>query len=75
MHIVSSPRGAEIWLLAGVGPETKVEQLLACDTDVDVLIAGPTTLRKRLHVAAASFVLDPSTGSGPPLRVAKVSAK
>ena len=75
VHIVSSPRGAEIWLLAGVGPETKVEQLLACDTDVDVLIAGPTTLRKRLHVAAASFVLDPSTGSGPPLRVAKVSAK
>lgn len=74
VHIVSTPRGAEIWLLAGIGPEARVEQL-PCDTDVDVLVAGPTTLRKRMHVAAGDFVPDPSSGNGPPSRLAKASAK
>ena len=74
VHIVSTPRGAEVWLLAGIGPEARVEQL-PCDTDVDVLVAGPTTLRKRLHVAAGDFVPDPASGNGPPSRVAKASAK
>jgi hypothetical protein len=55
VHVVSNVRGAEIWLLAGLGPEAKMEQ--KCDGDVDVLIAGPPEspkaqpLRKRLHVS------------------------
>jgi hypothetical protein len=50
VHVVSNVRGAEVWLLAGVGPEGRIEQL-RCDGDIDVLIAGPPQLRKRLHVA------------------------
>jgi hypothetical protein len=72
VHIVSTPRGAEVWLLAGIGPEAHVEQL-PCDADVDVLVAGPTTLRKRLHVASADFAPDPAAPG--PSRVAKISAK
>jgi hypothetical protein len=58
VHVVSNVRGAEIWLLAGLGPDAKVEQ--KCDGDVDVLIAGPPEnpkdpkappVRKRLHVS------------------------
>ncbi len=51
VHVVSNVRGAEIWLLAGLGPDARIEQL-RCDDDVDVLLAGPPALRKRLHVAA-----------------------
>ncbi len=72
VHIVSTPRGAELWLLAGLGPDARVDQL-PCNSDVDVLVAGPTTLRKRLHVAGSDFAPDPSAGST--ARVAKISAK
>ena len=71
VHIVSTPRGAEVWLLAGLGPEAKMEQL-PCDTDMDVLVAGPTTLRKRLHVEASAFVSDSTAGAH---RLARISAK
>jgi hypothetical protein len=74
VHIVSSPRGAEVWLLAGIGPEARVEQLVPCGSDADVLLAGPTTFRKRLHVAASDFVADPSAPGGSS-RIAKLSAK
>jgi hypothetical protein len=50
VHVVSNVRGAEIWLLAGLGPEARIEQL-RCDGDIDVLVAGTASLRKRLHVA------------------------
>ncbi len=51
VHVVSNVRGAEIWLLAGLGPEARIEQL-RCEGDIDVLIAGqPANARKRLHVA------------------------
>jgi hypothetical protein len=50
VHVVSNVRGAEIWLLAGLGPEARIEQL-RCDGDIDVLLAGPPQLRKRLHVS------------------------
>ena len=77
VHIVSTPKGAELWLLAGVGPEAKIEQL-RCDGDVEVLVAGPTTLRKRLHVAAADFLRqegDTSSKTAGGARLARVSAK
>jgi hypothetical protein len=64
----------------------RIDQL-RCDQDLDVLIAGPTTFRRRLHVATTDFVkADPGdeTGAGTtppvgsknePARVARVSAK
>jgi hypothetical protein len=72
VHIVTTPRGAEVWLLAGLGPDARIEGL-ACDQDVDVLVAGPTTLRKRVHVPAASFAPGPDAPTDG--RFAKVSAK
>jgi hypothetical protein len=50
VHVVSNVRGAEVWLLAGLGPEARIDQL-RCDADIDVLLAGPPSLRKRLHVS------------------------
>lgn len=58
VHIVSSPRGAEIWLLAGLGPEATYEPL-GCETDIEVLVAGPTTFRKRLKVAPDEIAKAP----------------
>ena len=49
VHVVSNVRGADVWLLAGLGPEARIEQL-RCDGDIDVLLAGPPTLRKRIRV-------------------------
>ncbi|HSQ63055.1 MAG TPA: hypothetical protein VLM85_07555 [Polyangiaceae bacterium] len=72
VHVLSSPKGAEVWLLAGLGPDAQIEDIVACDTDVDVLVAGPTTFRKRLHVPASSFIND-ATKAG--VRTARVSVK
>jgi hypothetical protein len=71
VHVVATPRGAEIWMLAGIGPDARIDQL-PCDRDWDVLVAGPTTFRKRLHVAAGDFhPEEPPAGA----RVARVAAK
>jgi hypothetical protein len=80
VHVVATPRGAEIWMLVAIGPEARIEQL-HCSQDFDVLIAGPTTFRKRLHVASSDFVADdsPAGATTPPpkvpIRVARVSGK
>jgi hypothetical protein len=80
VHVVATPRGAEIWLLAGLGPEARVD-LVSCNEDLDVLLAGPGTYRKRLHVVPSDFVLEspssqtptsPGSRSSP---VARVSGK
>jgi hypothetical protein len=73
VHIVSTPRSAEIWLLAGLGPEATIDQL-ACDSDVDILVAGPSTYRKRLHIGQNEFV-EVSPPGGEVARKARVSAK
>ena len=73
VHVISSPKGAEIWVLAGIGPDSTIEEFVGCDTDIDVLVAGPTTYRKRLHVPASSFVADPQGKAG--VRVAHLSVK
>ncbi|HEY1957481.1 MAG TPA: hypothetical protein VGH28_17805 [Polyangiaceae bacterium] len=78
VHVISSPKGAEVWLVAGIGQENAsdpvaIEDIVSCDTDVDVLVAGPTTYRKRLHVPASSFVPDPSGKAG--VRVAHLAVK
>ncbi|HLK38102.1 MAG TPA: hypothetical protein VKU41_15175 [Polyangiaceae bacterium] len=76
VRVIATPRGAEVWLLTGMGPEARIDRL-RCDQDLDVLVAGPTTLRKRLHVAAADFgATEPSGGASKTVtRLAKVSAK
>jgi hypothetical protein len=42
-------------MLAGIGPEVRIDQV-RCDQELDVLLAGPTTFRKRLHVTPGDFV-------------------
>jgi hypothetical protein len=77
VHVVATPRGAEIWMLAGIGPEARVEQL-RCEHDLDVLVAGPTTFRKRIHVTESEFVVEDAPGPSRPkvvTRIARVSAK
>jgi hypothetical protein len=76
VRVVATPRGAEIWMLAGIGPEARVDQL-RCDRELDILVAGPTTFRKRLHVSASEFEADTqiSAGSKTPTRIAHVSAQ
>jgi hypothetical protein len=76
VHVISSPKGAEIWLLAGIGPDANIEDIVSCDTDIDVLVAGPTTYRKRLHVPASSFSEQSTGPSGKAaVRVAHVNVK
>jgi len=72
VHVISNVRGAEIWLLAGVGPEARIEQL-RCDGDIDVLLAGPSQLRKRLHVAEKE--ISAATADPQGNRTVSVSAK
>ncbi len=63
VHVVSNVRGAEIWLLAGLGPETRIEPV-GCDADIDVLLAGPPTLRRHLHVRSEDFAGAPVDAKG-----------
>jgi hypothetical protein len=72
VHVVSNVRGAEVWLLAGLGPEARIEQL-RCDGDIDVLLAGPPQLRKRLHVGEKEIQAASPDAQGN--RVVSVSAK
>ncbi|MGH7270094.1 MAG: hypothetical protein ACREJ3_06645, partial [Polyangiaceae bacterium] len=77
VRVVATPPGAEVWMLVGAGPEARIDQL-PCDRDLDVLIAGPTTYRKKLHVPASDFEL-PAVKAGLPAvttpRSAHVSAR
>ena len=72
VHLVSTPRGAEVWLLVGLGPEARVERL-KCDADVDVLVAGPGAFRKRLHATAADIEKAPVDEKE--TRIVRLSAK
>lgn len=72
VHVVSNVRGAEVWLLVGLGPETRIEQL-GCDGDIDVLLAGPPELRKRLHVGETE--IQAATPDPEGNRVVSVSGK
>jgi hypothetical protein len=80
VHVVATPHGAEVWMLAGMGPQARIEQL-QCNRDVDVLVAGPTSFRRRLHVQAGDFAVEaPAPAAAVPAkgaatRVARVSAK
>jgi hypothetical protein len=71
VHVVSSPPGAEIWLLAGLGPEARIDRL-KCDESVEVLVAG-SQIRKRLKVAAGDAAKAPVDSAG--FHVVKLGAK
>ncbi|MET0595458.1 MAG: hypothetical protein ABW133_22355, partial [Polyangiaceae bacterium] len=61
VHVVTSPRGAEVWMVAGGGPEAKIEAL-PCGNAMELLIAGlqqDKPLRRRLHVEAARLTPEP----------------
>jgi hypothetical protein len=70
VHAISTPKGAEIWLVAGIGPTSTVEDLAPCDTDLDLLVAGPKLFRKRMHVTAGQFQPD---AARPGWKAAKIS--
>jgi hypothetical protein len=72
VHVVSNVRGAEVWLLAGLGPEARIEQL-RCDEEIDVLLAGPAALRRRLNVPQKDIQAAESDPQGN--KVVRVSAK
>jgi len=72
VHVVSNVRGAEVWLLAGLGPEARIDQL-RCDGDIDVLFAGPPALRRRLHVSEKDIAATPADDAGN--KVVTVNAK
>jgi hypothetical protein len=74
VHVVATPRGAEVWMLAGLGPDARIEQQLGCSEDVDLLLAGPTTYRKRLHLSAADFGPDDAL-TGPAAAAANAPGK
>jgi hypothetical protein len=64
-------------MLVGTDPAAHIEQL-RCNQDFDILVAGPTTFRKRLRVSGGDFVEETTPGAPPPkvpTRVARVSAK
>lgn len=71
VHVVSTPKGSEIWLVAGQGPDSRIDDLAKCDADAEILVAGPTTYRKRMTVKAADFQADPSEKGN--VRVARVT--
>ena len=73
LHIVSSPKGAEIWMLVGLGPETQIDDV-PCG-DVDLLLGGPGTYRKKIHVRAADFSAGEPAPNGDMIKSAKISAK
>ena len=76
VHVVATPHGAEIWILAGMGPEARIEQL-PCDRDLDLLVAGPSTFRKRVRVTAGDFAADAAAAPSAKAitRTARVSAR
>jgi hypothetical protein len=72
VRVSSSPIGAEIWLLAGLGPEASYEPL-PCDRESEILIAGPTTYRKRIRITPAELEKAPEgQGQSKGLRVLEV---
>jgi len=48
-----------------MGTDAKIEQL-RCNQDFDILIAGPTTFRKRLRVSGGDFVDETAAGAPAP---------
>jgi hypothetical protein len=72
VHVVSAPRAAEVWLLVGAAPEATIDPI-KCEQDVEILVAGPTSLRRRLKVTAADIAKAPAAANG--AHAIRISAK
>jgi hypothetical protein len=73
VHIVTSPRGAEVWMVAGGGPEAKLESL-PCGAGMELLVAGTQQgqpVRRRLRVEASRLTPD-SAGNAVTSRISAV---
>jgi hypothetical protein len=65
VHIVTIPRGAEVWMVAGGAPEARLESL-ECGAGLELMVAGASRgqpFRRRLRVDAAQLTPDPSTST------------
>jgi hypothetical protein len=65
VHVVTSPRGAEVWMVVGGGPEAKLESL-PCGAAMELMVAGiqqGQPLRRRLHVEASRLTPEPSANT------------
>jgi hypothetical protein len=65
VHVVTSPRGAEVWMVAGGAPEAKLESL-PCGAGRELMVAGTQQgqpLRRRLRVEAARLTPEPSANT------------
>lgn len=57
VHVVTTPRGAEVWMVAGAGPETTMSAL-PCAAGLELLVAGNAQgqpFRRRLRVDGAEL--------------------
>jgi hypothetical protein len=65
VHVVTTPRGAEVWMVAGGGPETTMGAL-PCGTGLELLVAGGAQgqpFRRRLRVDGSQLTPEGSTSS------------
>ena len=65
VHVVTSPRGADVWMVAGGGPEAKLESL-PCAAAMDIMVAATQQgqpLRRRLRVEAARLTPEPGANT------------
>jgi hypothetical protein len=61
VHVVTSPRGAEVWMVAGGSPEAKLESL-PCSTGLEIMVASTQqgqALRRRLRVESGRLMPEP----------------
>src|SRR5262249_18271413 len=61
VRVVTAPRGAEVWMAAGGGPETTIDDL-ACGAGLELLVAGSAQgqpFRRRLRVDASDLTPEP----------------
>jgi hypothetical protein len=73
VHVVTSPRGAEVWMVAGGPPEAKLESL-PCRAGLELLVAGTTQgqpFRRRVKVDASQLTPEASAN----VVTGRVSAK
>jgi hypothetical protein len=65
VHLVTSPKGAEVWMVAGGSPEAKLEAL-PCGAGMELLVAGTAQgqpFRRRLRVDASQLTPEPSANA------------
>ncbi len=65
VHVVTSPRGAEVWMVAGSAPQAKLEAL-PCGVGLELLIAGVAEgqpFRRRLRVDSSQLTPEPQANT------------